>query len=109
VSLRPVSSTSTKSSSAASPDSSLSDNDADLRRPHELRALHQNIKLAYGSSAPTSTILELHHARSEVDRAVSSLGLANANHHTNDSTQQTAQIQLEQGHDLDYDGDDAWA
>jgi hypothetical protein len=52
--------------------------DPDLRRPHELQTLHDNIKLAYGSkphSGPTPAIRELQEARSSVNRALESLGL----------------------------------
>jgi len=112
VSSRPVSSTSIKSSSADSPDSALAENDADLRRPHELGTLHQNIRLAYGTSsnpAPTSNILELQQARSQVNTAVLSLGLRNARDYNDSNTQQYSKTQPEQEQDLDYDEDDAWA
>lgn len=70
------------------------------------------MKLAYGSSAnaaPTFTIIELQRARSDVDRAVLSLGLANEQYRSANDTQHSKESQLEQGHDMDYDEDDAWA
>lgn len=92
-------------------DVSSTEKDEDLRRPYELCTLHKNIKLAYGTdanSAPTQTILELRRARSEVDRAVSNLGLKRDGSHADDNVQPSTELQPEQGQDMDYDEDDAW-
>lgn len=133
-----VRSSSTPSSSALQTSTTLDlqsegAKDPDLRRPHELQTLHDNIKLAYGShplSGPTPAIRELQEARSSVNRALERLGLSAVRGETNgtrvhqDAPQRGQQIQQVQQNthmssamneddrqDADYDDDemDAWA
>ena len=77
-------------------------NDPDLRRPHELQTLHNNIKLAFGTSinaAPTPAIREIEEARNSVTRAILRLGI-DVQHHSAKPVE-TDDYAADQGEDED--------
>jgi len=104
VSARPVEkpqSNGSSSTTAVTPPGQDS-NDPDLRRPYELQTLHNDIKLAFGSSisaAPTPAIRELEEARNGVTRAILRLGIDVQNHSTKPA--EAEDFSADQGEDED--------